>query len=133
MTHLSEDQLKALAALLDEREREVKSGVYEHAERLREVSEPDVTGPLGDLADRADVEQARDNENAAVAREVRELRDIEAARVRIADGEAGACVDCDEEIPFARLLARPTAARCVACQERHERLYAQVPDSARAG
>ncbi len=33
------------------------------------------------------------------------------------------CIDCGEQIEPNRLRAMPTAARCVACQSRHERLY----------
>jgi len=133
MTHLSDRQLDTLRGLLDEREQAVRSGVLEHADRLRASSEPAPASPTGDIADLADVEQTRDNENAAVKRELRELRDIEAARERIAEDEAGICIDCGDEIPFARLQAQPTAARCVPCQERIERLQALAPEGVRVG
>jgi len=32
----------------------------------------------------------------------------------------GLCVDCEADIPFARLQANPSAKRCVACQARAE-------------
>lgn len=31
------------------------------------------------------------------------------------------CIDCDDEIPAERLLAKPHAARCIDCQEYFER------------
>ena len=34
----------------------------------------------------------------------------------------GECADCGNPIPYARLVAYPAAKRCVACQERTERL-----------
>lgn len=40
---------------------------------------------------------------------------IEAALTRIADGEYGYCVECDEEIPQKRLELNPAAALCVRC------------------
>ncbi|GLW62374.1 hypothetical protein Arub01_06180 [Actinomadura rubrobrunea] len=40
---------------------------------------------------------------------------------RIADGTYGQCVDCGRRVPDGRLKARPEAARCVACQARHDR------------
>lgn len=49
---------------------------------------------------------------------VAELADIDAALARVADGSYGVCVDCGRAIPVARLRARPTATRCVACAER---------------
>jgi DnaK suppressor protein len=41
------------------------------------------------------------------------LAQVRAARVRVADGTYGVCEVCGEEIPPARLEARPWAARCV--------------------
>lgn len=130
MSELSEQQLRALCELLDEREKAVKSGVHEHVDRLRASSEPGASAAVGDAADQADLELLRDNENAAVAREVRELRDIEAARSRIAAGEAGICIDCGDDIPFARLEAQPAAARCVPCQDLYEHTHATLPEIA---
>ena len=49
-----------------------------------------------------------------------ELRDIDAARGRLAQGIYGTCVDCGLGIPYARLRAFPTAKRCLSCQQRHE-------------
>ena len=31
------------------------------------------------------------------------------------------CVDCEEPIPEPRIEAKPDVARCVECQEKHER------------
>lgn len=32
----------------------------------------------------------------------------------------GICVDCDEDIPLARMKAKPGALRCISCQEDYE-------------
>lgn len=58
-----------------------------------------------------------------VDRQVRELREIEAKLAQVRDGTANECVDCDKPIGLQRLLAYPTAMRCVACQEKHEHIY----------
>lgn len=50
--------------------------------------------------------------------ELRTLIEVEASLERVADGTAGRCIDCGAPIPAARLEARPTAVRCVACAER---------------
>ena len=63
---------------------------------------------------------ARDLELALDERETAELREVDAALARIAAGSYGQCTDCGVEIPLARLHAAPTAARCIACQERAE-------------
>jgi len=48
------------------------------------------------------------------------LKQIESALRRHASGEYGSCLECDEDMAYARLKARPEAVLCVACQERRE-------------
>lgn len=52
------------------------------------------------------------------AQEALALAGIDDALARLDLGTYGRCIDCGEEIPAARLDARPTAVRCVACAER---------------
>jgi DnaK suppressor protein len=66
----------------------------------------------------ADLETALDV--AEVSRDAGELSEIEAALARLADETYGTCVECAAPIPFARLHANPSAARCIPCQERLE-------------
>ncbi|MCM2307370.1 MAG: TraR/DksA family transcriptional regulator [Sulfuritalea sp.] len=80
-------------------------------------------GPT-DSADEAIGDALADINLAIIDRHVRDIRDIEAARVRIEDGSFGTCVDCGDEIGFERLQAYPTAKRCLGCQQQHEKLYA---------
>lgn len=49
-----------------------------------------------------------------------ELREVLAARRRMHLGTYGTCVECGCDIPDERLLALPAAARCEACERRHE-------------
>ncbi len=51
----------------------------------------------------------------------RELAELASARARMVDGTYGVCVDCGKRISPARLEARPTAERCVACAEKASR------------
>ena len=60
---------------------------------------------------------------AELERDSEELRAIEAAWRRIADGTYGRCADCGTDIGFERLHAEPEAARCIECQARHEKTY----------
>jgi|SRR5579862_1448777 DnaK suppressor protein len=51
------------------------------------------------------------------------LRNVRAALARIADGNFGTCLHCEEEINTKRLNAVPWAPFCIRCQEaadRHE-------------
>ncbi len=61
--------------------------------------------------------------NAAVSRDLHELRAIELARKRMDSGTYGECVSCGYSIPFERLLAMPAAERCAPCQENFERTH----------
>ena len=58
---------------------------------------------------------------AAAARELEELRGVDAARQRFEEGNYGTCIDCGQDIGYARLRATPTAIRCILCQTRHEK------------
>jgi DnaK suppressor protein len=77
-----------------------------------------------DSGDQATGDALADLNLAIIDRHVRELRDIEASRARIADGSFGTCTDCGGDIGFERLLAYPTAKRCFSCQRQHEKTYA---------
>jgi RNA polymerase-binding protein DksA len=77
-----------------------------------------------DSGDQATGDALADLNLAIIDRHVQELRDIEAARVRIRDGGFGTCIDCGGDIGFERLLAYATAKRCFVCQRQHEKTYA---------
>ncbi len=57
-----------------------------------------------------------------------ELEAVEQALKRIADGEFGQCHVCAGEIPITRLLAFPSAMRCITCQAAIEKTVG--PDAA---
>lgn len=48
------------------------------------------------------------------------LTRVEAALRRFASDDYGLCVECEEEIGFARLQARPEAPFCIDCQSNKE-------------
>lgn len=73
--------------------------------------------------DWSQVDGERDLAQALDERETAELRAIDEALARIANGTFGLCTDCGAEIPTARLHAAPTTHRCVACQTRYERAH----------
>lgn len=60
-------------------------------------------------------------EAAALERDVADLRDVESALGRLHTPGFGLCADCGAEIPYRRLLANPSASRCLACQAKRER------------
>ncbi len=132
MSELNDQQVATLDRLLVEREQSLKVDVHEHIGRLRKIGDVIENDAGGDLADQADIEQQREEENGAVVRDVRELRAIESAQRRIARGEGGICIDCGDSIDFSRLLVQPTALRCVFCQSAAEHV-AMLTASAESG
>ena len=58
-----------------------------------------------------------------VDRHVHELRDIEAAWQRVEAGRYSICIECGVDTDFDRLMAYPTAERCLPCQQRHDKQY----------
>lgn len=79
----------------------------------------------GDSGDESMANALADFNLTIVDRQVQGVRDIESTFKRIKDGEFGVCIDCGDHIPFKRLQAYPTAKRCITCQEKREKLYAQ--------
>lgn len=124
MSNLSAAQIAELKAMLDERY------VALRAELLREVNEKDdyvdVATEIPDPGDSSFANLEIDLDNAAMTRDIVEVRAIEAARTRIENGTYGTCVTCETEIPYARLKVQPTAERCAPCQEMHEKTHADM-------
>lgn len=121
MSNLSDRQLAELEHMLDERFKELS------ADLQREVSGQDdyldVATEVPDPGDSSFANLAVDLGNAAITRDIVELRAIEAARKRMANGTYGDCVSCETEIPFERLKVQPAAERCAPCQEAYEKTH----------
>lgn len=78
----------------------------------------------GDSGDLSLADELADLNILRVDRQIKELREIETKLTQAKEGSLNECIDCDMEIGWQRLLAYPTAVRCVSCQERHEQMYA---------
>jgi RNA polymerase-binding protein DksA len=117
---LTAAQRSTLAKELEERRRVLRA---EMADKLHAQDNPALAGLRNRMEETddwavADLETALDV--AEVSRDAGELREVEAALVRMKDGSYGECVECGNDIPYARLAANPSAARCIACQEKLE-------------
>jgi DnaK suppressor protein len=118
--NLTAAERRSLAKQLEDRRRVLRS---ELAAKLESQDNPALLGLRNRMEETddwavADLETALDV--AEVSRDAGELREVEAAILRIKDGSYGECVDCGVAIPYARLHANPSASRCIACQERVE-------------
>jgi RNA polymerase-binding protein DksA len=116
-------QRDQLRRALDRRRETLLEELMRDAGRVRDERYGELAGPVHDLADESVAALLADLDQAELSRDVAELREIEAARKRLADGAYGICVDCGAEIGFERLHAEPAAARCVECQGHHEKTY----------
>lgn len=122
MSELTEAQLRTIEQRLEARQAELRDRVRAAKEAAAE--RPSALGPQVEDAAEDGEERFRSGiEHVELIRDQEELTDIADARTRIADGRYGECVDCGQPISAERLLAQPTAKRCVADQEVWEKKH----------
>jgi len=88
------------------------------AELTRRVGDIDseLRKPLSaDFSEQAAELENQDALGAIENSELQEIRQIQVALQRIADGTYGVCANCGEAIDPKRLKALPTASRCISC------------------
>lgn len=124
MTLLTQVQNAGLAKRLDALDRRLRDDVRETLLRSGDQTYVDLAGLVHDLGDEAAANQLIEIDDALIERHVRELRAIEAAHRRLADGNINSCVECGDDIGYRRLLVYPVALRCVVCQAQHEKTHA---------
>jgi DnaK suppressor protein len=120
---LNRRDLIQLASAIEERRDALREEIHREVARGREESYAELAGATHDRGEEALADLVADLGNAEVSRDLEELRGLEAALRRIADGGFGLCADCGAEIALERLRAQPGAARCIDCQARHEKTY----------
>lgn len=122
MDTLNEQQKNHLRTVLESREQSLREEIR------REVNlQDDYVQLASEVPDPGDLSFANlsiDLGNAAVMRDLTELRAIELARKKITGDAFGECITCGYAIPYERLLAMPAAERCAPCQEAYERSHA---------
>jgi RNA polymerase-binding protein DksA len=122
---LMQNQLAELVRSLEKRYESLLEEVRDELERSENQQYVELLGRTpADSGDESVADALADLNLGLIDRHIRELRDIEAARARIGDGSFGSCIDCAAEIGFERLVAYPTAKRCLACQRQRERTHA---------
>jgi RNA polymerase-binding protein DksA len=127
MSDLTASQLQELSEHLDRQYRDIQDEVRTEFDNAGERHRIDLLNrEPGDSGDLSLASALADFNVMRFDRYIQALRDIEAARLRLQNGEYGTCTDCGMPIGFARLRAYPTAKRCIDCQQKHEREYAQA-------
>jgi DnaK suppressor protein len=124
MTLLTPVQNTGLTRCLDALDRQLRNDLRAMLLQSGDQTYIDLAGLVHDLGDEAAANQLIETDDALIERHVQELRAIEAARRRLADGSINCCVECGDDIGYQRLLVYPVAARCVVCQAQHEKTHA---------
>ena len=123
MGTLARNEVVELEQMLRERQLALRGEIRETLLRSEHEHHKDLAGMVSDIGDESVANVLADLDAAAVDRDVGELREVENALLRLRWNAYGACMDCGEDIGYARLRAQPAAARCIACQERREREF----------
>lgn len=118
---LTQHELNEFKGLLERRFLAVREEIRQALLQSDEQSHVELAGRVPDFENSALADLLVDVSLADIDRHVEEIRDIDAALLRIAQGGYGVCVDCEGDIDAQRLRAYPTAKRCLACQVAHER------------
>lgn len=121
---LSPSDLQRFRQQLDARFHALRAEIRDVLLRSDREGYADIAGQVHDVEEEALADLLVDINLAEITRDVREIRDIDAALNRIARGEYGVCIRCAEPVSRQRLDAYPTAKRCLSCQQRHEREHA---------
>ncbi|HEX2332086.1 MAG TPA: TraR/DksA family transcriptional regulator [Burkholderiales bacterium] len=121
---LTEQETRELRDGIERRRAALMSELRDDAERLRSDRFEDLAGTAPDPGDESVATLIADLGHADMGRDLSELRALEAARARLADGSYGICAECGGDIGVARLRATPAAVRCVDCQRVHEKTFA---------
>jgi DnaK suppressor protein len=130
MQHLSTEEVGHLREVLLGRQRQLAADVQEGTERRSgEDSFAEQAGEVPDAGDTSVALEVNDLRNAEIARDVAELRGIDIALARMKSDQYGICSTCGIDIPLARLVASPTAERCIRCQTLYESQHGTMAGS----
>jgi RNA polymerase-binding transcription factor DksA len=121
---LTSAQTLELEHRLDALGKEVRDQIREAIPQMANQRFTDLAGSVYDAGDESVATMLEEFNHTLLERHTRELRQIEMARKRLAEGNISECVECGDDIGYKRLLAHPVATRCIRCQAQHEKMYA---------
>ena len=126
---LTPEQTQELHATVERRRAALRTEIGQGLDRVRSDRLEDLAGASPDPGDESVASLISDLDQADTSRDLSELRGLDAARERIADGSYGTCIECGGDIGFERLRANPAAERCIRCQTQYERTHASPTGS----
>ncbi len=104
MANFTEDQLTQLKTALHKRYLDLQEDIRNELAHTQDIRDLDLAEYLNNIPD--------DVDTALVDRQINEMRELEMS-------------DCGNAIGFERLLAYPSAQRCIECQSQYEKSFPQ--------
>ncbi len=126
---LSPEQVGEVRARLTDRAEYLRRDIQRELRKYDDESYTLLAERVADPGDQAWADVVAEMNLAEVTRDVGELRLIERALQRLAQGHYGICIDCGERIDPGRLEANPAAIRCLECQREFEARSMQTRSS----
>ncbi len=120
MPPLTDTDIDRFRERLNKRREELRWLIHDALIASKRQDYIEIAGSVHDAGEESVAELLADMSLSTLDREVDELRDVEAALARVADGVYGKCTDCGDDIGRERLDAYPTAKRCLTCQTKYE-------------
>ena len=121
---LTPEQTRELKSTVEQRRSALLAEVHHDLDKMREDRLEDLAGVAPDAGDESVASLISDLDQADASRDLSELRMLDSARARMADGSYGTCTSCGQDIGFERLRANPGAERCIRCQTLFEKTHA---------
>ena len=123
MAALTSNDLQYFNEKLRERRGALRNDIADTLMQSQREDFAEIAGRVHDAGEESVAELVMSTNFSTLDREVRDLREIEAALDRLRAGRYGKCVECGADIGRERLLVNPTARRCIRCQTRREQTY----------
>jgi DnaK suppressor protein len=123
--NLQNEQLESLQAAMRARQTELREEIRQALIKSDSEHYLQIADSVRELEDESFADLIVDVGLAEIDRDLDELRAIDAALLRVADGSYGVCEACDRPIDVRRLNLTPQALRCIDCQTIFERTHFQ--------
>ena len=123
--NLQNKQLESLQAAMRARQAQLREEIRQALIKSDSEHYLQIADSVRELEDESFADLIVDVGLAEIDRDLDELRAIDAALLRVADGNYGFCEACDKPIDVKRLNLTPQALRCIDCQTIFERTHFQ--------
>ena len=119
--NLQNEQLESLQAAMRARQTQLREEIRQALIKSDSEHYLQIADSVRELEDESFADLIVDVGLAEIDRDLDELRAIDAALLRMAEGSYGVCEACDRPIDIRRLNLTPQALRCIDCQTIFER------------